>query len=216
MDHLPLKVALPPVRILLLDDHVLLNLGMYELLKKLLPESDIEFLEHTETARQRLQEKEFTFLITDYHMPGENVDEFIRYCRRTYPAMFIIVLSGMADLNTVKRCLQLKVNGFLSKSINNYELKVALERTYRGEVYISSDLTGRLAASFLNNETTDLTRKEMDVLLLVAKGKNVKAIAEELFISPSTVMSHRASIMRKLNVRSAAELVRYAYENNLI
>lgn len=210
------KIALPPVRILLVDDHVLLNQGLYEVLRKLLPESDIEFLNRVDIARQRLQEKTYTFLITDYNMPGENVDEFIRHCRRTFPQMFILVLSGMTDLSTLKRCLQLNVNGFLSKSIHNYELQVALERTYRGEVYISSDLTGRLAASFFTDEATELTRKEMDVLRLVAKGKSVKAIAEELFISTSTVMSHRSSIMRKLDVRSAAELVRYVYENKLL
>lgn len=216
MDKQYPKVDLPPVKILLVDDHVLLNLGMYELLKKLLPEAKIAFETTTEAARKRLQETDYTFLLTDYHIPGENVDEFIRDCRKTWPSLLILVVSGLSDLTVVKRCLQLKANGFVSKSVNDYELKMALERIYRGEVYISSDLTGRLAASFLNSETSELTRKEMDVLLLVAKGKNVKAIAEELFISPSTVMSHRSSIMRKLNVRSAAELVRYAYENNLI
>ena len=107
------------------------------------------------------------------------------------------------------------VAGDWQKSVSVYELNLALERTYAGDKYVSSDLNGKLANSFFVSEQTSLTLKELEVLRLIAEGYKVDKISEMLFISPYTVMAHRRNIMKKLDLHTAAELVKYAFLNNL-
>jgi DNA-binding NarL/FixJ family response regulator len=149
-------------------------------------------------------------------IPGNDVKEFISFCKKQYPGLYIIIISSVTDIHTMKVLFAEGVNGYLSKAVNYSELKTALEKIYSGERYLSTDLTGKLATFFFEGEESKLTKKELEILRIVASGKTVKQTAEDLLISPSTVMAHRRSIMSKLDLHSAAELVKYAYANKLV
>ncbi|MCE7042379.1 response regulator transcription factor [Dyadobacter sp. CY312] len=203
--------------ILLIDDHILVAEGFKELLLKILPPgSKVDICFSVDKARMNLQGGSYRFVITDLMIPGQDVLEFITYCRKTFKNIIIIVITGVVDANSIRACLAAGANGYLSKAIEPRDVKLALEYTYLGKKFISNDLSGKLADSILSAENTALTAKEMEILRLIAAGKGTKVIAEILFISPITVMTHKRNILRKLNLHSATELVKYAYDNNLV
>lgn len=210
-----LSADIPTFKALLIDDHVLFGQGLRNLIKGMSPESEVTYNSNPDKAKEMLKTGGFEFLFSDLMIPGYNTKEFISYCRKNYPALIIIIISSTMDINSIKEYFGLGINGFISKNVDHYELKMALEKTWQGEKYISSDLSGRVANSFFAEEKDELTKKELEVLRLVAAGYTVDKTAGVLFVSPYTIMAHRRSIMKKLDLHSAAELVKYAFENNL-
>lgn len=209
------QIDLPFFKALLIDDHILFAQSLAELIRAMAPASDINYMTSVEKIREELKANEYQFLLIDLLIPGVDTKEFISYCVKKYPTLIIIVISSVIDISKIKECFSIGIGAYLTKAISSYELKLALEKTYRGEKYISSDLSGRLASSFFSVEQNNLTTKELEVLRLVAAGNTVNQIAATLHSSPFTIMAHRRKIMKKLDLHSAAELVKYAFENNL-
>lgn len=210
-------INIPAVNILLLDDHSLVSEGLKALLMKMIPEGCmIQVFDSIEKAKQSLREYRYSFVLTDLMMPGQQVPQFITHIRSAYPEIMIIVITSVIDSNTVKEFLALGVHGYLSKCVGPDEIKLAFENAYKGRVYISSDLTGRFASNVLSLDNTTLTKKELEVLRLLAAGHATRMVAEKLFISPVTVMTHKRNLMQKLNLHSIVGLVKYAYDNHLL
>jgi DNA-binding NarL/FixJ family response regulator len=204
-------------KVMLIDDHALVAEGFKGLLLNILPnEATVNVFSSIEHAKKSLEKENYAIIITDLVIPGQNVLSFIASCRKTYEEIIILVISSVVDASSIKACLTAGANGYLSKAVNSYEIKYALDCTANGKKFISGDLTGRLADSILFIENTTLTKKEMEVIRLIAAGNKTKKVAEMLYVSPITIMAHKRNIMRKLNLHSSTELVKYVYENNLI
>lgn len=210
-----ISLEIPKFKALLLDDHVIFSQGLAELLRAMSPESEIAYFSSVETAKVSLQKEEYQFLLSDITIPGSDTLAFIKYCKKNFPDLVIIILSNTTDMTTIKEFYSLGISAYLSKAVNKYELKTALEKTYHGENYISADLSGRLASSLFVTEKNALTKKEIEILRTVASGYSVDAAAKLLHLSPYTILAHRRNIMKKLDLHSAGELVKYAFENNL-
>lgn len=209
-------VDIPASRLLLLDDHTLVVESFKELLIRILPAGcTIDSFTSVATASATLATQPYHFLLTDLVMPGENVKEFITSCRTQYPDMVIIVISTILDITSIKECLRMGVAGYLSKSVQHHEIRYALENTYHGRKYISNDLSDKLTNNFLEIENSVLTKKELEVVRMIAAGYSTKVAAEKLHISPITLMTHKRSILQKLGLHSSTELVKYAYDNHL-
>jgi DNA-binding NarL/FixJ family response regulator len=208
---------IPATNVMLLDDHILVAQGFRELLLKILPAgSGVSVFSSVDKAKDSLQISNYGLIITDLVMPGQSVMDFISLCRKNYRDIIILVVSSVIEISSIKACLAAGANGYLSKASDPGEIKLALEYTHKGKKFVSSDLSGRLADSILFAENNLLTSKELEVIRLIAGGNKIGKIAEQLFISPITVMTHKRNIMRKLDLHSATELVKYVYENNLI
>lgn len=203
-------------RIMLVDDHVLVAEGFRELLKRMLPVGAvIDVFPSVEAATNALRAMHYGLLITDLIMPGQNVMSFITACRKHYGELVILVVSSSMDSNGIKACFAAGANGYLSKAVSPAEIKLALEYTMAGKKFVSADLAGKLADNIFSAENTVLTNKEREVLALIGAGKRTKEIADILFVSPITIMTHKRNIMRKLDLHSVTELVRYVFNNNL-
>lgn len=208
---------IPQLDVMLIDDHALFAEGVRELLFKILPSgSEISLFSSVAKAKESLQTRSYRVVITDLVMPGQNVLDFIAYCHRNYSETVILVISSVIEASSIKACLTAGANGYMSKAIRLNEIRLALECTLQGRKYVSSDLSGRLADSILSMENTTLTNKELEVLRLIAGGIQTKKIADMLHVSPVTIITHKRNILRKLNLHSATELVKYAFENNLV
>jgi DNA-binding NarL/FixJ family response regulator len=208
---------IPVTNVMLIDDHVLVAEGFRELLLKILPaDCTVEVFSSVDAAKDNLHKSRYGLIITDLVMPGQSVIGFITSCRKSYQNIVILVVSSVIDNSSIKACLAAGANGYLSKASNHAEIKLALEYTHKGKKFISSDLSGRLADSILFSENNLLTSKELEVIRLIAAGHKTKSVAEKLFVSPITIMTHKRNIMRKLDLHSVTELVKYVYENNLI
>ncbi|TDE12933.1 LuxR C-terminal-related transcriptional regulator [Dyadobacter psychrotolerans] len=207
---------LPSCKIMLLDDHELFAQSLQLMLEQIIPGAQISYFKRTEDAKKELTLQNYRFLIADLMIPGSNVGEFITYCKKNVSGLSILIVSSIMDLRMVKTYIDMGADAYLSKGTNSYELKMALEKTYIGKKFISSDLSAELIAGQSVSPAEHLTNKELEVLKLVAAGHNVRNTAELLHISPYTVMAHRRNIMKKLELHTASELVGYAYRNKLI
>ncbi len=203
-------------RIMILDDHELFGQALRVMLQQMLPDAEVNYFNMPETARKELHLRDYQFLLVDLLIPETNVYDFISFCKTRYDKLNIIVISSTTDHNAVKRCIELGASGYLSKSTSADELRMALEKTSQGKRFISSDLGVEFLSGHFQKSEGDLTPKEAEVLKLIVQGHKVRNTADLLNISPYTVMAHRRNIMKKLQLHSAAELVRYAFENNLI
>src|SRR5882757_5422017 len=180
-------IDLPTFNGLIIDDHQLFAQGLVELLKTMTDSSSIIQSIAAEKAALELTNNKYEFLFIDLLMPGIDTIGFITACRKKYPALIIVVISSILEINKVKQCFSVGANGYISKAVNAYELKMALERTYNGDKYVSSDLNGKLANSLFTIEQNNLTAKELEILRLIADGYKVDKIAGTLFLSPFTV-----------------------------
>ncbi|MBP6688132.1 MAG: response regulator transcription factor [Lacibacter sp.] len=205
-----------PLRLLLLDDHVIFLQGLSELLIKVFPLFDIKTSSSTEKARRELETDQYNILLSDIMIPGSNVRELIIHCKKKHPSLKIVILSSIQEMPIIKEFLELGVDGYLTKAVSAIEIRMAFEKILNDEKYISTDISSKLANNLFEDARSPLTKKELEVLRMVAAGSTVIKTSEQLLISKATVMAHRRSIMSKLDLHSAAELVKYAYENKLV
>ena len=210
-------VDIPATNVMLIDDHILVAEGLRQLLLRILPSgSEVAVFSSVDRAAENLESGNYGIIMTDLIIPGQSVMSFITNCRRQYQTIIILVVSSVIDTSSIKACLAAGANGYLSKATDPREIKLALEYIHKGRKYVSGDLSGRLADSILSTENKILTNKELEIIRLIAAGNKTRDIADMLYVSPITIMTHKRNIMRKLNLHSATELVKYVYENNLI
>jgi DNA-binding NarL/FixJ family response regulator len=201
---------------IVVDSHRMFADGFCELLKKKVTSfNTVDSCYSISIAKQRMQQKEYDYLFTDVVLNNDESKDFIKYCHKEYPSLIIIAVSGLINSFDIKELLNIGINAYLAKSASSDELQVAVERTSTGEKYISVELAGKLATALYSKNNNNLTKKELEVLRLVAKGLTIAEAAESMHLSQHTIIGHRRNIMLKLGVRSATEIVKYAYENNL-
>ena len=145
-------IDIPDLSIILIDDHEIFCQGIAEIFKTLNAKSRFRYFTNIEKAKDDISKTKYQFLLCDLLMPNTDVKEFIRFCKNQYPDLFVIILSSLIDVNTIKEYFNLGINGFISKGVSYYELKLGLEKVYHGERYISSDLSSRLTYSFFSTE----------------------------------------------------------------
>ena len=212
------------VRILLADDHTLVRHG----LKKLLEERpDWEVVAEAGDGREavRLAEQHKPDVaILDVAMPLLNGIEATRQITRRVPGTRVLVLSMHADEAYVTQILQAGATGYLLKDSADVDLLKAVGEAARGKSFFSpaiakvmlDDYVRQLADKGVTDRYDSLSEREREIFQLIAEAKTNKEIAALLNVSPSTVETHRAHIMEKLDLHSAAEIVLYAVRRGVI
>jgi DNA-binding NarL/FixJ family response regulator len=201
---------------IVVDDHRMFAESFCDLLKKMADFGIVDQCNTIEKAQQKMLVQEYDYLFSDLLMPGSDAMDFIKKCRKLNENLIIIVISSTMDLSTIKELFGAGINSFLSKAAGTNEVKTAIDAARIGEKYISTELAGKMAVAVSTEKQTNLTKKEIEVLRLVAKGLTIAEAADKLFLSPHTIVGHRRNIMQKLGIRSATEMVKYAFENNLL
>ncbi len=203
-------------KVLVVDSHRMFTEGFCELLKKKISAfSLIDSCYSIRTARQKMEHQHYDYLFLDIATSDSDSREFIAECRKQSKSLIIIAISNLSDCFDIREMLGIGINAYLSKSAGSHELQTAVERTWAGEKYISVELAAKLATSIYVKDNSNLTKKEMEVLRLVAKGLSISEAADLMHLSQHTIIGHRRNIMQKLGVHSATAIVKYAYENKL-
>ncbi|MFM7858824.1 MAG: DNA-binding response regulator, partial [Flammeovirgaceae bacterium] len=140
--------------------------------------------------------------------------------RTAYPSLLVLMLTMYDDDHLIAKAKLAKANGYLLKNISSIELFDALKKLNHSSFYEDpkaflqrSKVVGQ-RDSFV--EKMKLTKREAEIVTLVAKGKDAITISEELYLSENTVLTHKKNIMKKLELASTADLVRFAFENKLV
>lgn len=214
-----------PIRIVVADDHALVREGIRRVLEEV-PEFEVvaEAADGEETL-ESVKRSQPDVLLLDLTMPGIGGLEVTRLIRSESERPRVIILSMHDEAEYVLRAVQAGADGYLLKDDAGPKmLRLAVAAVHSGESFFSPRAAGALAVSVRSVEEEDssprplelLTRRELDVLRLLAAGQSNKQMATELAISRRTVESHRGSLMKKLDIRTVAGLTRLALEQGLL
>lgn len=205
------------LKILLVDDHVMLLEGINTLLEQQPGISIVAKASGAEQATQLLKNNTVDLIITDLHMPGMDGVALFNHVKQNYPAVKTIVLSMHDEVHIVKELLRSGVNGYVLKKDTHTELLKAIDEVKNNSVYVSSEVNKVLVEDLQNDsEKPLLTSRELEIVRLIVKEFSNKQIADQLFISERTVETHRKNILRKTRVGSVVGLIKYAYANKLV
>jgi len=211
------------IRLLLVDDHAVVRTGLRMLLEN---EEDIEIVGEAGTGREALsliEQLHPDLILMDIGLPDMTGIEVTRQVKQKWPDAAVVALTIHEDEEYFFQMLQAGANGYVPKRAAPEELLTALRTAADGGVYLYPSLAKLLVRDYLSGEREavpgaldGLTEREQEVLAHLAEGATNQEIAETLNISPKTVARHRENIMRKLNLHSRAELVKYAIRKGII
>jgi two-component system, NarL family, response regulator NreC len=206
-------------RAIIADDHKIMREGLRSLLEK---SGDFECIAEADDGYQAVtlaKELRPDIVIMDIAMPNLNGIEATRQIKNELPEIEVVVLSMHATRNYVLQVLQAGASAYLLKDSAFEELSTALLAISRGGMYLSPAITKTAALSSLkggaSGPSEHLTKRELQVLQLIAEGKSTKDIAARLELSVKTVETHRKQIMDKLEIRSIAGLTKYCIREGL-
>jgi DNA-binding NarL/FixJ family response regulator len=210
------------ITVLVADDHSVVREGVRRLIEG---EADIQLCGEAADGREVLEQVEThrpNVVILDITMPRLSGLETLERVRSKHPEVKTILLSVHADPPMIQNAISLGVDGYLLKNARSSEILSAIRAVTRGGSYFSPPVAKEIIAQIraprpaTDQPFTLLSGREREVLHLIAEGLSAKEIAVQLSISNKTVEAHRTSLMRKLGVRKATELVRYAVRHGLI
>ena len=209
------------IRVLLADDHTLVRAGVRKILEAQPGVTVVGEVADGAAALESLARDPADVLVLDLTMPGLDGFAVLRRARALAPALKVLVLSMHADPEFVSRALREGADGYLLKDSAVHDLVAAIQAVREGRAYHSPQIQRQLADLLRGgapaaNAFTTLTERARAVLKRIAEGHSTKEIASLLDISGRTVETHRANLMRKLEVRSVAQLVRLAIREGLV
>lgn len=213
--------ARTPVRVLLADDHPLVRAGIRKVLEQQPTVTVVGEAGDGDEALRMLAELEPDLLVLDLNMPNRDGFAVLREARDAAPGVRILVLTMHASVEYVSRAVREGADGYLLKDTAVQDLAAAVASVTSGHPYYSEMAQRALADSVRrpadeSSRLDRLTSREREVLAGVARGQTTKEIAADFNISTRTVETHRAAIMRKLDIRSVALLTQFAIREGLI
>ena len=215
------------INILLVEDHNVVRNGIRSLIEK---ETDIKVIAEATNGKKALsllkEVTDINIVLTDINMPEMNGIELINQIRSSYPQIQVIILSMLDNEKYVIEAFRVGACGYILKNVSSEELIFAIRHIYTsGERYLCNELSLKLLDRLINmpdtilaaeNLNLDLSKRELEVLSLIAEGYTNQEIADRLFTSKRTVEGHRQNLIDKTGARNTAALIRFAIVNGLI
>lgn len=208
------------IRVLIVDDHALVRMGIRRLLDDL---PDIEVVaeaENGETALALVKLHQPDVVLLDMKMPGIDGWEVTRRLKKTSPHVKVIAVTALSTEPLPSRVLQLGAMGYLTKESGPEEMAAAIRKVVKGEKYLSAEIAQKMAISSLeapNESPFDLlSEREMQVMLMITRGMNVQDIADRLFLSSKTINGYRYRMFEKLGIKNDVELTYMAMKHGVI
>ncbi len=211
-----------PIRILIADDHAVVRSGLRALLRA---DPDLEVVGEAEDGIETLRLAETLHpdtVLLDITMPPEDGIKIAKQLKEKHPELIVLFLTMHEDESLLHEALRAGAAGYVIKRAEESEIIQAIHATSHGDIYVHPAMTRALLHQPVTTEhrrgspANALTRRELDVLRLLAKGNTNRQIAGLLGLSMRTVENHRANLMGKLGLVSRVELVNYAEEHNLL
>ena len=207
------------IKILIADDHPIVRNGLKKIISD---ESDMEVTGEAADAKQVFEivhKNNLDVVVLDVSMPGLSGFDILAQLKNVYPSLTILMLSALSEDIYAKMALKSGASGFINKESASEELVKAIRKVYSGGLYVSQFIAEKFANEFKNNSLSQphemLSNREMQVMRLIASGKQVSEIAKILFLSVKTVSTYRARVLEKMNIKNNAELTNYCFKMGL-
>lgn len=208
------------MKILLVDDHAVVRAGMISILAEASFSLEIGEAASYREAMECLRNAEWDAVLLDISLPDKSGIELLKAIKRQWKSLPVLMLSIYPEDQYAVRAMRAGASGYLTKESASDELLKAVEKVAWGGRYISESLAESLASAI--DEVSDkaphetLSDREYTVMCMIASGKTVSEIAEELSLSVKTVSTYRSRILEKLNMQHNAELTHYAIKQGLV
>lgn len=208
------------IRILVVDDHAIVREGLKQILSDVNGMSVSDEAAGGQEALAKIRSAEFDVILLDISLPGRSGLEILKEIRAEQPKLPVLILSMHAEEQYAIRSLRAGASGYLTKASAPDELIGAIRKVSCGRKYVSAFLAEKLAleldADAQKPPHETLSDREYQVMLMLASGKTVKEIANELCLSVKTISTYRSRLMDKMNMKKNAELTLYAVRNRLV
>lgn len=212
-----------PVRVIIADDHAVVRQGIRAVLEEVDGLEVVAEAGDGDEALAMTEEHEPDVVVLDVTMPGKTGLEVAKELRDDGTGVRVLILSMHDEPEYVLEAVRAGADGYILKDMAPAELRAAVTAVYEGREYFSGRVTHQLSVGLRKeleeeqrkSRIDSLTPREVEVLVLVARGLTNRGIAEELGISPRTVETHRERVMAKLRIRSVAGLTRFVVEEGL-
>ncbi|HTD68525.1 MAG TPA: response regulator transcription factor [Candidatus Limnocylindria bacterium] len=205
------------IKVLLVDDDPYVREGVRSCLSRYLQFDIVGEASNGQDAIARVKKLTPDVVVMNISLPGMDGLETTRYLRESFPKVRVLILAGNQSKEMVKHVVRSGAPGYLSKSASPTELALAIEQVHRGETFFTADVAQAFFEEFVQNGgrlpdsgPKPLSPRERQVLGLIVEGLPNKEVATHLKLSVRTVEKHRQRVMRKLGVRRATELVKFA------
>ena len=208
------------IRIIIVDDHTVVRRGLKQILSE---ESDMSVVGEAHTAQEMLElvrKQQCDVIVADISMPGRSGLDVLKELKQDRPKLPVLVLSMHPEDQYAVRALKLGASGYMTKESAPEELVKAIRKVVSGGRYVSPSLAEKLALDLAvdtdRSPHETLSEREHQVFTMIARGKTVKEIADELALSVKTISTYRTRILEKMAMKNNAELIHYAISNRLV
>lgn len=208
------------LRILVADDHPIVRRGLQQIIAET---SDMVVADEASNGWEvlsKVRATQYDVVLLDISMPGMHGLDIIRQLKDERPTLPVLILSIHPEEQYAVRAFRAGASGYLTKESAPDELVAAIRKVSMGGKYVSSSLAERLASDLENVHKQlphkTLSDREYQVMCMIASGKTVTKIAEELSLSPKTISTYRSRILEKMKMKNNAELTYYTVKNRLV
>ena len=208
------------IKVLIVDDHSIVREGLKQILSET---SDIVVTDEAGNGQEALEKvwkNRYDVILLDISMPGRSGLDILKQIKSDKPALHVLILSVFPEEQYAIRALKAGASGYLTKESTPNELITAVRKVSEGKKYVSASLAERLASHLeIKAEGSlheSLSDREYEVMCMIASGKPVKEIAENLLLSVKTISTYRARILEKMGMKNNAQLTHYAINNRLV
>ena len=206
-------------RIFICEDHTIVIDGLKALLQF---DTRFEIIGHNDEDgfHKKVSGLTIDLLLLDLNLNGIDGFQLLKEFREYNLTTKIIILTMYKENELIERAKKLGANAYILKNTSNHELIDCFNKVYEHDFYLGNTLSSHLNGHDLFKDRfthkVKLTKREIEIIKLISSGKSSQVIAEELFLSPLTIETHKKNIFKKLQVNSSVELVTFAHENNLV
>jgi DNA-binding NarL/FixJ family response regulator len=207
------------IRIIIVDDHPVVRRGLKQILQE---EPDVKVVGEAESAQEAfkiIRTIDCDAVVLDISLPGASGVEILKQLKYEYKKLPVLILSVHPEEQYAVRVMKAGASGYLTKESAPEELVKAIRKIVSGGKYISSSLAERLITDIDASgkpRHEKLSDREFEIMRMIASGKAIKTIAEELYLSEKTVSTYRTRLLEKMNMTTNAEIISYALKNKLI
>jgi DNA-binding NarL/FixJ family response regulator len=208
------------LKILIADDHAIVRKGLKQILLEEYPSAKIGEVADAESLLAEVMNDEWNIVVCDMNMPGRSGLDALIQIKQIAPQLPVLIMSMYPEDQYALRVLRAGASGYLGKENIHDDIIKAIQTVQLGKKFITPTIAEKLANALGEDNTMQpheiLSDREFDVFKLLASGKAVSDIAAQLSLSATTVSTYRSRIMEKMNMKTNAELTRYALEKKLI
>ncbi|PKP53713.1 MAG: DNA-binding response regulator [Bacteroidetes bacterium HGW-Bacteroidetes-1] len=210
----------PVIRVIIVDDHEIFRSGLKMVINKLGYAKVVAEASDGAEFLQILEHEVTDLVLMDIEMPVMNGIEATKKALEKYPSLKIIALTMFKEDAYIQSMMEAGVKGFLIKNIRKEVLDRALQAVYNGKTYYSEELWDYFTKTVIKEDKHEndlnLTRRELEVIELLAEGLSNREIAEKLFVSERTIVGHKSNLMSKTGTKNTVSLLAYSIRNKLI